>query len=147
MEHFVHRGIKKERGEKQRDDTADKHHPVIGLLLLFPDGETITGETLLAASINGGGMSQRTTLTNAQLNVYLEQGCVFLPGTGHYVNNGSRWENGGVMTGFYLTADVYDQMERYYINVWNENFNLDMRSRIESNLDNCDVLRLVRTAD
>ena len=115
-------------------------------LLLFPDGETITGETLLAASINGGGMSQRTTLTNAQLNVYLEQGCVFLPGTGHYVNNGSRWENGGVMTGFYLTADVYDQMERYYINVWNENFNLDMRSRIESNLDNCDVLRLVRTA-
>ena len=74
------------------NETPDMHYAMIQLadvsgLLIFPDGETITGAELSDMD----NTTSNTGITESQLNGYLSQGCVFLPGSGYY--NGS-WNNG-----------------------------------------------------
>ena len=57
-------------------------------LLIFPDGETITGVALS----NMDNTTSNTGITESQLNDYLSQGCIFLPGSGYY--DGQTWGNG-----------------------------------------------------
>lgn len=66
-------------------------------LLLFPDGETITGKTLSGVD----NYTQTTGVTLAELNAYLEQGCVFLPDSGYY--DGDLWHNGSD-AGYYWSS-------------------------------------------
>lgn len=61
-------------------------------LLLFPDGKTMTGKTL--ANVNGvkpfaNSPEYTAGFTNAELSAYIEQGCVFLPGSQY--RDGSGW--------------------------------------------------------
>ena len=58
-------------------------------LLIFPDGETITGVALS----NMDNTTPNTGITASQLNDYLSQGCVFLPGSGCYDGNLQTWNN------------------------------------------------------
>ena len=57
-------------------------------LLIFPDGETITGVTLSYMD----NTTSNTGITESQLDNYLGQGCIFLPGSGFY--DGQTWGNG-----------------------------------------------------
>ena len=59
-------------------------------LLLFPDGNTITGKVL--SSINNG-TSCTTGVTGSELQAYLNQGCVFLPASGMETSH-LWWGNG-----------------------------------------------------
>lgn len=59
--------------------------------LIFPDNKTITGQSL-TGSVDA--WSSATSLTVAQLNVYISQGCVFLPAAG-FANGGGLWTSGG----------------------------------------------------
>lgn len=92
------------------NNTANKHYAVIELtgityagsstpqgILLFPDDETITGETLTYMD----NSSVNTGITSSQLNTYLNQGCVFLPFGGYY---NSGWNSGDS----YLSSTEYD---------------------------------------
>lgn len=63
-------------------------------LLLFPDGETISGASL---------SDNNPAITLAELNEYLYQGCVFLPAAGNRGSIGG-WSNGGY-TSHYLSSD------------------------------------------
>ena len=56
-------------------------------ILLFPDGQVLTGKAL---SVRPDGKYDAGTLygvTQAELDNYLEQGCVFLPGSGYNGNS------------------------------------------------------------
>ena len=59
-------------------------------LLIFPDGETIIGVALS----NMDNTTPNTGITASQLNDYLIQGCIFLPGSGYYDGNLQTWNNG-----------------------------------------------------
>ena len=59
-------------------------------LLIFPDGETITG----AALSDMDNTTSNTSITELQLNDYLSQGCIFLPGSGYYNGSLQTWDNG-----------------------------------------------------
>lgn len=66
-------------------------------LLLFPDGEVITGRAL-----SGYDSATKTAdVTVAELDEYLAQGCVFLPYSG--LNGTLLWTGGG-SSGYYWTA-------------------------------------------
>ncbi|MBR6438800.1 MAG: chitobiase/beta-hexosaminidase C-terminal domain-containing protein [Bacteroidales bacterium] len=73
--------------------SSNKHYAMIQLttgvagLLIFPDGGTIIG----AALSNMDNTTSNTGITTSQLDNYLSQGCVFLPGSGSY--DGSTWNN------------------------------------------------------
>lgn len=76
------------------NEIADKHYAMIHLadatgLLIFPDGETITGATL-------SNMDNTTAndITESQLDEYLSQGCIFLPGSGYYDGSLQTWDDG-----------------------------------------------------
>ena len=74
--------------------SSNKHYAMIQLadasgLLVFPDGETITG----AALSNMDNTTSNTGITAAQLNNYLSQGCIFLPGCGYYDSSLQTWGN------------------------------------------------------
>ena len=56
-------------------------------LLVFPDGETITGVALSYMD----NSTSNTGITEEQLDDYLKQGCIFLPGSGFYEDS---WGNG-----------------------------------------------------
>ena len=58
-------------------------------LLIFPDGETITGDALS----NMDTTISNTGITESQLNNYMSQGCIFLPGSGYYDGNLQTWNN------------------------------------------------------
>ena len=95
------------------NDTVNRHYALIQLtgvtfassstplgLLLFPDGQVITGTAL-------SGMDNTTVttgITEAQLEEYLDQGCVFLPAAGEY--SGSGFQYGGTY-GYYLSSTKY----------------------------------------
>ena len=71
---------------------SNKHYAMIQLadvsgLLIFPDGETITGVELSYMD----NTTSNTGITESQLDNYLSQGCIFLPGSGYYNGN---WSNG-----------------------------------------------------
>ena len=82
-------------------------------LLIFPDNETITGATLT----NMDNSTCNTGITEAQLNSYLVQGCIFLPASGYY--NGS-WTTGG----YYWSSNEYDTTNAYRISFSNGTINL-----------------------
>lgn len=77
-------------------------------ILLFPDGETITGRTLnTGITVN---------FTESDLNVYLSQGCIFRPSSGfYYSDSGSSagWYVGGEQTTFW-TATSSDNGKAYF---------------------------------
>ena len=103
--------------------SSSKHYAMIQLsgvsgLLIFPDGETITGVAL-------ANMDNTTPndITESDLNEYLGQGCVFMPGSGYY--NGS-WNDGNYYwsstendssTGYVSSGDSKDK-ESYYLPVY-----------------------------
>ena len=66
-------------------------------LLLFPDGKTIVGKTLNSTN----DIYTRTIgVTEAELDGYLSQGCVFMPASGH-VYDGNWYK-----PGLYLCSDI-----------------------------------------
>ena len=82
--------------------SSNKHYAMIQLadvthansstpsgLLIFPDGETITGVALS----NMDNTTSNTGITESQLNDYLSQGCIFLPGSGYYDDSQQTWNN------------------------------------------------------
>ncbi len=102
------------------NETANIHYALIQLtgvshagtttpngLLLFPDGLTITGKALSGMD----NTTQTTGVTAAQLQKYLDQGCVFIPASGMY---GGSYVNGGTY-GFYLNTTQYNASYRYYL--------------------------------
>ena len=83
--------------------SSNKHYAMIQLtgvthanadtpsgLLIFPDGETITGVALSHMD----NTTTNTDITESQLNDYLSQGCIFLPGSGYYDGSLQTWDNG-----------------------------------------------------
>ena len=66
-------------------------------LLLFPDSKTITGKTL--SGINNTTCT--TGVTGSELNNYLDQGCVFIPASGCFLDGHSDY---GGNTGFYWST-------------------------------------------
>lgn len=89
-------------GSKVNDDES-RHYAVIQLtgvnhannlnpsgLLLFPDGEDISGKAL---SYTDCFNYTTTGFTADELTVYLNQGCVFIPFSGSYASN-STWHDG-----------------------------------------------------
>lgn len=82
-------------------------------ILLFPDGEDIYGTTLTYMDSETG----TNTITNTQLNEYLDQGCVFIPASGGYdtvwAHNGTHiklWcsDRRGTSGSDYFCIDVSD---------------------------------------
>ena len=71
-------------------------------VLFFPDHGFISGKEL--TSLDG---YSKNTLTEAELNVYLEQGCVFLPASGAY--SGGSWTSAGTI-GHYMSNSVNSTM-------------------------------------
>ena len=82
--------------------SSNKHYAMIQLtgvthanadtpsgLLIFPDGETITGVALS----NMDNTTSNTGITASQLDDYLSQGCIFLPGSGYYDGSLQTWDN------------------------------------------------------
>ena len=82
--------------------SSNKHYAMIQLtgvthanadtpsgLLIFPDGETITGVALS----NMDNTTSNTGITASQLDDYLSQGCIFLPGSGYYDGSLQTWGN------------------------------------------------------
>lgn len=67
--------------------------------ILFPDNATITGTELTRIDGNNDGFP--TSLTSEQLNVYLGQGCVFLPIDGYYDSSQNAWNSGNT---FYASS-------------------------------------------
>ena len=66
-------------------------------LLLAPDGETITGMSR-TFTWNTESTSGNTGVTEAQLNEYLDEGCIFIPASGAYADatgTGSGWKDNG----------------------------------------------------
>ena len=85
------------------NESSNKHYAMIQLtgvthagsstpsgLLIFPDGETITGVALF----NMDNTSTNTGITESDLDNYLSQGCIFLPGSGCYDGSIHTWGNG-----------------------------------------------------
>ncbi|MBQ3415510.1 MAG: hypothetical protein IJH39_09255 [Clostridia bacterium] len=69
-------------------------------LLIFPDGETIIGK-----SLNGiDNITQTTGVTLVELNVYLNQGCIFLPASGYYDNG--DWYDGGSGALYWSSTEI-----------------------------------------
>ena len=102
--------------------STNKHYALIGLtgvthrgsstpfgLLLFPDDETITGDTLT----NMDNTTINTGITEAQLNTYISQGCVFLPASGFYYSNpeSPAWAGGG----YYWSSINVGSTRSYYL--------------------------------
>lgn len=74
--------------------SSNKHYAMMQLtdvvgLLIFPDGETITG----AALSNMDNATTNTGITESELDEYLSQGCIFLPGSGYYDGSLHTWNN------------------------------------------------------
>ena len=80
--------------------SSNKHYAMIQLegvahanssmpsgLLIFPDGETITGVALS----NMDNATSNTGIAASELDGYLGQGCLFLPGSGHYDGSQQTW--------------------------------------------------------
>ncbi len=102
--------------------SSNKHYAMIQLAdvsgwLIFPDGETITG----AALSNLDNITSNTGITEIELNNYLIQGCIFLPGSGYY--EGQAWGNGhqywsstenNSSTGYVSSGDTKDKESCYF---------------------------------
>ena len=75
-------------------------------LLIFPDKAIITGRAL-----NGFNSISRitTNVTNDELEVYLNQGCAFIPCSGY---NGGNWRDGGSI-GRYQSSTESSQYDIY----------------------------------
>ncbi len=72
-------------------------------ILILPDGATLTGMSK-TFNWNTQSFSGNTGVTVSQLQQYLDAGCVFIPGAGHY--NGSSWNEAGT-NGSYWSATEY----------------------------------------
>lgn len=102
-------------------------------LLLFPDNKTITGKTL--SGINN--TTQTTGVTSAELQAYLDQGCVFLPSSGYRY---SGWYDGGNV-GYQWSGTISNESNSY-------NFYFSSSYLIFGDLSktNCySIVRLVRS--
>lgn len=106
-------------------------------LLIFPDGETITGKAL-----SGINNTTRTTgVTGPELQNYLNQRCVFLPASGYYYNG--SWHNGGSI-GDYWSATEYNSGYGYILYFISGSFT---PSGYDSKALNYFPVRLVRDAN
>lgn len=103
-------------------------------LLLFPDSETITGETLTADSL-----ISIKQLTTAQLTVFLEQGCVFLPHCGCY---DSQWKGGATGYGIYASSTEQSNSTAYHMS----EFDAESLSTLYASKSNYYMPILVREA-
>lgn len=81
-------------------------------LLLFPDGETITGSPLL--DYTNGFPTTVTSLTTSEVNTYISQGCACLSAMGYYNTYASTpeyWLEGG----YYMSSTYYDNGNDCYM--------------------------------
>lgn len=86
-------------------------------LLLAPDGETMTGMSK-TFTWNVKSTSGNTGVTAAQLDEYLDAGCVFLPASGRF--RGSRWNNAGTY-GYYWSSDEDGSISGYLLSFLSSN--------------------------
>lgn len=83
-------------------------NPASGVLI-FPDNYIISGSV-----INSNNSNSTFTLTNSQLEEYIDQGCAFLPDSGWF-EVGSGWGNYG---GFYILNRIIVDDEDEYEPIW-----------------------------
>ena len=102
-------------------------------ILVFPDDETITGLALT----NMDNSTCNTGITEAQLNTYLNQGCVFLPASGSY---NSAWGTGGD----YWSSNEYDTNNGYMVDFSNNSISSASNSNKSSSYRS---VRLVKNID
>lgn len=108
-------------------------------LLLMPDGLTLTGMTR-TLTWNKNSTAGNTGVTAAQLQEYLDKGCVFLPASGYYRNN---WLTPGVYGYLWSATQSHEASYGGYIY-----FNSNNIAPYDGNLkESCFyTVRLVRTA-
>lgn len=109
-------------------------------LLLAPDGETMMGMSKVF-TWNVNSTSGNTGVTAAQLDQYLDAGCVFLPASGYYDDGG--WLRAGTY-GYYWSSTEYNSTYGYFLSFYSSNVIPSDRNRKASLYFPC---RLVRTAD
>ena len=135
------------------NDVENVHYALIRLtdsrsgFLVFPDGETISGKTLLVVDGNtiSGGMESdikfTSNVTNSELETYLSQGCVFLPTCGFYNSSTSVW--GGAQSFYTILNSVEPPQYHSYRYNWSS---LDKDVNFTNETDLMQV-RLVRTIE
>ena len=109
-------------------------------LLLAPDGETMTGMSK-PFTWNVNSTSGNTGVTAAQLDEYLDSGCVFLPASGYF--NGSSWYYAGTY-GYYWSSAEYYSTNGYTLYFYSSNVNPSNVSNKASPYFPC---RLVQESD
>lgn len=111
-------------------------------LLLAPDGKTMTGISKTLSWNSVSYFSSNTGVTSAQLNEYLNQGCVFIPCGGDFYN--SSWMNGG-SAGPTLTATQSASSKCYYLDINGQQSILRVSDEVDKS--SCyTMIYLVRTA-
>jgi len=91
-------------------------------LLLFPDGKTITGKALS----NMDNTTVNSGMTAAELDVYLGQGCAFLPCSGYRYY--SSCIDGGYY-GYYWSSTENSSSYGYYLVFYSGNLNIGYSSK------------------
>ena len=104
-------------------------------LLLFPDGLTINGRTL--SGINNTTITSNVTVD--ELNVFLEQGCVFFPYSGYY---SSGFKNGGTYS-YIMCPDEYSSSSHTIFRLAGSSTGFSTNSKSTSFV----TVRLVRDID
>lgn len=91
------------------DHDGDGNTSNIYGVLLFPDGETITGASLS----NLDNTTTNANLTAAQVNDYLSQGCIFLPAEG-YCQSGS-FDGNNTYIGYWSSIEGLTNSDAYIV--------------------------------
>lgn len=108
-------------------------------VLLFPDGQTITGVDLGTLNVYSSSVSG---ITAAQLQNYLDQGCAFLPASGAFTEF-EIFQYGGV-NGYYWSGSVESTYMRY---VYFSSSGLNYNTSLSQYSIEYYPARLVRTAE
>lgn len=129
------------------NNSANKHYALIQLtgvshagnstpygLLLFPDGETITGVTLT----NLDNATANIGITESQLDEYLNQGCAFITASGSYAG---QWNDGG-NEGNYWASTEFDSASGNTICFANNS----ITNKTANKISGYNAVRLVREA-
>ena len=103
-------------------------------LLLFPDGETITGVTLT----NLDNATANIGITESQLDEYLNQGCAFILASGSYAG---QWNDGG-NEGNYWASTEFDSASGNTICFANNS----ITNKTVNKISGYNAVRLVREA-
>ena len=84
-------------------------------VLLIPDGLTMTGMSR-TFTWNVESTSGNTGVTVAQVQEYIDRGCVFLPAAGYVNDDGTAFSNGGDR-GYYWASTSWGNLYSWYISL------------------------------